>query len=589
MHRRRLFWRIYAYFLLITAGVVAGAAWYTVRTLHTFHQDQVASDLAARAEIIARELPLPLDRETSGLDRLCNDLGRVTLMRITIVAPDGRVVADSAENPATMDNHRTRPEIAAALAGAPGQSIRYSDTLRRRFMYRAIPLRHDGAIVGVVRTSLPLALIDETLQQLFRDMATGGGAVAIVFALLALYLSSRTTRPLKSMQQVAEQFAEGNLSVRVPVPDTAELGVLARTMNQMASQLSERLRTITRQGHEQEAVLDSMVEGVVAVDGKERILRINPAAARLLGTEPDAARGRHILETVRNIELHEFLIKALAAAGPTEGEMVLRGDDEQYIQLHGTTLKDAAGAGMGALVVMNDITRLKRLESTRRDFVANVSHELKTPLTALKGCVETLSDGALRDPGQSRTFLDMMTRQVGRLEAMVEDLLSLSRIEHDSERGRIVLSPGAVHDVLARAVQSFTRRAGDRGISLVLDCPDTLPAPMDAVLLEQAVGNLLDNAIKYSSEKTQITVTAVKAQAMIEIRVADQGLGIEAPHLSRIFERFYRVDAARQRALGGTGLGLAIVKHVALAHHGSVAVESSPGRGSTFTIRIPAA
>jgi len=528
-----------------------------------------------------------LNRDVVTLTQLVNDLGRLSLSRITIILPDGKVVADSAENPATMENHRDRPEIREAMAGQTGQSLRYSDTLRRRLMYLAIPVWQNGAVAGVVRVSLPLTVIDDALKSLHVSMVLGGLVVAGLFALLALALSRRITRPLEYMRQASEQFAKGELNARIPVPDTEEMGALAQTMNQMAGQLHERVRSMVLQHNEQRAVLANMVEGVLAVDTSERVLHINPAACQLLGMKPGEGRGRHILETVRNIELQEFLEATLSTSDPTEREIVLRGTTERFIQLHGAALKDADGKNIGALVVMNDITRLKRLETMRRDFVANVSHELKTPITTLKGCVETLSGGAVNQPGEAMRFLDMMERHVNRLELMVEDLLALSRLEFESERGEIALEKGSVHDVIARAVQSFSKRAEAKGILLVMDCPDSLQTLINAPLLEQAVGNFLDNAIKYSSEETRITVTGALVKDFVEIRVADQGPGIEKKHWERIFERFYRVDQARSRAMGGTGLGLAIVKHIAIAHHGNVSMESVPGHGSTFILRLP--
>ncbi len=589
MRRRSLFWRIYLYILAITVGALIATAWYAAHFLHQFHQDEVSGDLLARAQILASELKGSLNQDPVAMDKMFKDVGRLTMTRITVVLPDGRVIADSSENPATMENHQNRPEVVAALAGRTGQSIRYSDTLRRRLMYLAIPIRQDDAIVGVVRTSLPLAVIDETLAPFYRHMAMSGLGVTVLFAVLALLLSRRITRPLGYMTQVSEQFAQGDLNARVPVPDTEELGALARTMNQMASQLNARIRSMALQHHEQKAVLTNMVEGVFAVDMNQCILHINPAASRLLGMKPGEGRGRHILEMVRHIDLQEFIGLALTSEGVAERDVVFRDEEDRFIQLHGAALKDEAGATIGAVVVMNDITRLKRLESLRRDFVANVSHELKTPLTTLKGCVETLSDGAVANPEEARRFLGMMDRQVVRLEAMVDDLLVLSRLEHESERGGIVLESGPVHDVLSRTIQTFFDRAENKGIRLVLDCPSAIKAPINAALLEQAVGNLIDNAIKYSSEETTITVAAVVRDGMVEIRVSDQGIGMEKRHLDRIFERFYRVDQARSRAQGGTGLGLAIVKHIALAHRGSVVVESTPGQGSTFTLRIPSA
>lgn len=587
MRTKRLFWRIYSYFMMVTLGALVATAWYVDRSLSTFHQEQVATDLLARARIIARELTPPLDRDEAGLNRLVNDLGRLTLTRITILTPAGKVIADSSENPAGLENHRNRPEVQEAIAGRTGQSLRYSDTARRRLFYLAIPVWEKNGVVGIVRVSLPLTVIDDTLKAFYGSMAMGGLIVAGLFALVAWALSRRITRPLEYMRQVSEQFAKGELSARIPVPDTAEMGALAQTMNQMAVLLQERVRSEALQHNEQRAVLANMVEGVLAVNLAQRVLHINPAACQLLGLKPEEARGRHILETVRNIELQEFLGVTLAAPGPTEREIVLRGESERVIQLHGAALKGAVGEIIGALVVMNDITRLKRLESMRRDFVANVSHELKTPITTLKGCVETLAGGAVQNPAESLRFLEMMGRQVNRLELMVEDLLALSRLEFESERGEIILGMGSVQDVLARAVQSFVKRAEAKQILLVLDCPDSLQTLIHAPLLEQAVGNLLDNAIKYSPENTRITLTGAQFQDGVEIRVADQGPGIERSHWSRIFERFYRVDQARSRAMGGTGLGLAIVKHIAIAHHGSVSVESVPGQGSTFTLRIP--
>jgi len=589
MRSKRLFWRIYTYFLIVTIGALAVTAWYVDRSLYAFHQNQVSSDLLVRAQIIARDLTPPLDRDVVVLSQWVNDLGRLTSSRITIIMPEGRVIADSSENPAIMDNHRTRPEIIEALAGRTGQSLRYSDTLRRRLMYLAIPVWKNGVVAGVVRVSIPLTVIDDELKALHGSIAMGGLVVAGLFAVLAWTLSRRITQPLEYMRQVSEQFAKGELTARISVPDTAEMSALAQTMNQMAAQLHERVRSMVIQHNEQRAVLANMVEGVMAVDTSERVLHINPAACRLLGLKPDEGRGRHILETVRNIELQEFLGATLAAPDPTEREIVLRGETERFIQLHGAALKDADGKNIGALVVMNDITRLKRLETMRRDFVANVSHELKTPITTLKGCVETLAGGAVNQPEEAQRFLGMMERHVNRLELMVGDLLALSRLEFESERGEIALEPGSVHDVIARAVQSFAKRAEAKGMLLVMDCPDSLQTLINAPLLEQAVGNLLDNAIKYSSEETRIMVTAALVKDLVEIRVTDQGPGIEKKHWERIFERFYRVDQARSRAMGGTGLGLAIVKHIAIAHHGGVSMESVPGKGSTFIIRFPQA
>jgi two-component system phosphate regulon sensor histidine kinase PhoR len=584
----RLLWRIYICFFLSTLLALAVTAWYANHSLQSFYKEQVASELLTRANILASELDAHfLANDAAQADQHCKDFGRLTQTRVTVILPDGKVIGDSDHDIATMENHSNRPEIAEALTGKTGNSERFSDTIRRTLMYLAIPVRQDGRIVAVARASLPLSDIDWTLHSVYRHIALGAAMAAVFFAVIAYYFARRISRPIADMRVAAERLAHGDLNARVVLPRDEEMQSLARTLNQMAAQLGERLETITRKSDEQKAVFSSMVEGVLAVDGEGRILELNAAAVRVLDLAPEQVLGRSIQEAVRNVDLQKFISDTLTVGGPTEAEIILYGTDERFLQLHGTSLTDSAGKSMGALVVLNDITRLKRLETVRRDFVANVSHELKTPITALRGCVETLSDSTHRTPADDERFIAMMGRQVERLGAIVEDLLSLSRIEHDAEHKRIPLESGAVCDVLRKAAQVFAKAADAKGIHVSVECPGDLIVPINSPLLEQAVGNLIDNAIKYSGERTNVLVSGMVSGRDIEIRVTDQGPGIEKKHLSRIFERFYRIDSARSRALGGTGLGLAIVRHIVLAHSGQVSVESTPGQGSSFIIRIP--
>ncbi len=588
MRRKKIMWRIYVSFLASAMIAFALMAWYATQALRWFHQDQVAAELHMQAQVVAREAAALLpETEPGAADRLCKQLGRLMTTRVTIILPDGRVIGDADNNPAVMENHLHRPEIAAALKGQTGKVVRFSDTRRQSLMYLAIPVKQGEKVLAVARVSLPLSTIDWSLHAVIRNISLSWLIVAAIFALVTWLLSRRISRPVEDMRRVAERIANGDLEARIARPEGEELGDLARTLNRMAAQLGERMRTITRQRNEQEAVLASMVEGVVAVDRDERILHLNQAAARLLDLAPEQARGRSIQEAVRNRDLQTFIGATLAGSGPAESETVIYGNEERFLQLHGTPLTDSAKRNIGALIVLSDITRLKRLETIRRDLVANVSHELKTPITALKGSVETLADAKPADSAENAKFLAMMTRQVARMESLVEDLLSLSKIEFDAEHKRIALDPGAIGDVLQRTVQSFNAPAAAKSISLCVECPEELSAPINAALLEQAVGNLLDNAIKFSANGTRIDVRGRLAGSDVEIQVADQGPGIEKKHLPRLFERFYRVDQARSRTLGGTGLGLAIVKHIALAHRGAVTVASEPGQGSTFTIRIP--
>ncbi|MCE9589748.1 MAG: PAS domain-containing protein [Planctomycetes bacterium] len=438
--------------------------------------------------------------------------------------------------------------------------------------------------------------------------ARGGGAedvsqaawlTAIVLcatvAAVGFIISWHIGRDLMNIRTGAERFAAGDLVHKITEPGSDELGGLAESLNRMAALLDEKIRTITRQSHEQQAVLSSMIEGVLAVDNDERILSLNHAAVELIGADPGRVIGRRIQEVVRNTQLQRFVARALSSHEPVEADVVLPASpgsdagEERYLQTHGTVLRDASGKSIGALVVINDVTRMRRLENLRRDFVANVSHELKTPVTSIKGFIETLRDGAMREPDNADQFLAIISRQADRLNSIIEDLLKLSRIEQDAERSQIELSPHRLIDVLQSAINDTAAAAGDRGLSVTLDCPHDLEPRINAPLIEQAVVNLLDNAIKYTENGGVIELAARQENAEAVIQVRDRGCGIPAEHLPRLFERFYRVDKARSRKQGGTGLGLAIVKHIAQAHRGGVSVQSTPGAGSTFTIRIPVA
>ncbi len=487
-----------------------------------------------------------------------------------------------------MDNHLNRPEVMAALGGEVGREIRYSNTLDRNMLYVALPVMAGGRLLGVVRTSVAATALDRTLRGLYLRIAGGGLLVALAVSLVSLGVSRRIARPLEEMRRGADRFAHGELGQPLPVTGAEEVAGLAEALNRMAGQLDDRLGTVVRQRNEQEAVLASMVEGVLAVDRGERILRLNGAAEQLLGVTSAEATGRPIQEAVRKTDLQRFVTRALESEDPVEADIVLRSaGEERFLQAHGTMLRDAQGEQIGALIVLNDVTRLRRLENMRKDFVANVSHELKTPITAIKGSVETLLDGALSDPESARRFLQIIARQGDRLNLIIDDLLTLSRIEQEADRREIALQRTPLQEVLRAAVQACSVAAAGRKVLIDLEVPEGLEVQVNPALLEQAVINLIDNAVKYSPADTRVRVEAEASGEGVSVRVRDQGCGIPREHLPRLFERFYRVDKARSRKAGGTGLGLAIVKHIVQAHGGRIEVESAPGEGSTFTILLP--
>ncbi len=587
--RRRLIWQIYPTYLAIALAALLAVAWLVSHSLEEFHLRQAGLDLEARARLVEHQAAALLDPPDSlALQQLARALGERTATRITLILPGGEVLGDSREEPARMDNHLNRPEVMAALGGEVGREIRYSNTLDRNMLYVALPVMAGGRLLGVVRTSVAATALDRTLRGLYLRIAGGGLLVALAVSLVSLGVSRRIARPLEEMRRGADRFAHGELGQPLPVTGAEEVAGLAEALNRMAGQLDDRLGTVVRQRNEQEAVLASMVEGVLAVDRGERILRLNGAAEQLLGVTSAEATGRPIQEAVRKTDLQRFVTRALESEDPVESDIVLRSaGEERFLQAHGTMLRDAQGEQIGALIVLNDVTRLRRLENMRKDFVANVSHELKTPITAIKGSVETLLDGALSDPESARRFLQIIARQGERLNLIIDDLLTLSRIEQEADRREIALQRTPLQEVLRAAVQACSVAAAGRKVLIDLEVPEGLEVQVNPALLEQAVINLIDNAVKYSPADTRVRVEAEASGEGVSVRVRDQGCGIPREHLPRLFERFYRVDKARSRKAGGTGLGLAIVKHIVQAHGGRIEVESAPGEGSTFTILLP--
>jgi two-component system phosphate regulon sensor histidine kinase PhoR len=414
-----------------------------------------------------------------------------------------------------------------------------------------------------------------------------GVLVAVLVGLVSLGISRRISRPLEQIRSGAERFAAGDLDHRLPNVGSEEICAVAQAMNGMAARLEERIQTLLRQQNERDAMLSSMEEGVLAIDREGRIISLNKPCAALLGSDVERLRGRLVHEAIRNADLLQLVESALAAPSPIDADIELYGPPDRWLSAHGAALCDAQQQRIGILVVLHDVTRLRHLENVRRDFVANVSHELRTPITSIKGFLETLIDGALEDKDNAVRFLQIILRQVNRLDAIIKDLLALSRIERGSEGQTIELAPESIRGVLQAAVEMCEERACDKGIELQLACPEDLVGQINPPLLEQVVVNLLDNAIKYSEGGSAVQLRAERANEEIVVRVADHGCGIAARHLPRLFERFYRVDKARSRELGGTGLGLAIVNHIALAHHGSVEVQSTVGVGTTFSVHLP--
>ena len=590
MAKRRLLWQLYLPYLIITILALVLLSWYASYSFRWFYYDEVARDLKSRTELAERDILTALDeKKFDEVDHLCKLLGQTAGIRLTMILPDGRVVGDSDQQPAKMENHADRPEFRQAMNGQTGRSVRFSDTLGKNMMYIAVPLKEQEQTIVVIRGALPVTAVDKALNDIYAKIIWGMVGAAVCAAGVTLVVSRKITRPIEQMKDAAKRFAAGQLDHRVPVPDSEELAELAGALNETADRLKGTIETITNQKNQLEAILSSMAEGVIAVDSDGRVVSINKKAAQLLEIDGVSATEHSIEETIRNVDIQRFMRYTLMSSAPTEEDITLSAEKPVSLRARGTYLTDHQGNKSGAVIVLSDMTRMQRLENIRRDFVANVSHELRTPITSIKGFVETLLDGAINEPEQARRFLTIIAGHTDRLMAIIEDLLSLSRLEENGQTRMIAREHLKVRSVLESAVELSGPKASDKKIKVEINCDDDLEAMINPTLLEQAVLNLVDNAIKYSSAGSTIQIIAHATENEVIIAVNDSGCGIEKSHLSRIFERFYVVDKARSRKLGGTGLGLAIVKHITNLHGGRVSVESTPGQGSTFIFTVPIA
>lgn len=566
MNRTRLVWQLLLPYLLLALIAGTAAVWYLAVVVSATARAQAIALLTERAKLLAeRAGPIIGDPEETA--KLCR--GSVA-MRLTVIRTDGLIIADSGSASARPED----PEVGMAMRGGVAAKTHGGS------LFVAAPIRADGAVVGVARAAMPTAKLTPNHFPVY----VGCAALALAIAFVSTLIAGRVARPIRSMSAAAERYAQGDFLVHLPQVGIWELAELRKAMLDMARQLDGRLRAVTSHQEEREAILAGMVESVLAVDLDDCILTLNPAAERVLGVSEDAVKGKPVQEAIRNADLLRFVSEALGAPRVTQREVALRGHDERFLLGTGTPLRDGSGKPFGALIVFNDVTELRRLERVRRDFVANVSHELKTPIAAIRGAVETLQSGAGEVPEDRARFLDMAARHAGRLGAIIDDLLALSQIE---EGQGVVLEVGSVLDPLQEAVHECRAAAGAAGVTVALSCDPSLSAAINPRFLERAVTNLVDNAIRASEVGDQVSVEAERGAHFVRIRVRDQGSGIEPRHIPRLFERFYRVDTARSRAEGGTGLGLSIVKHIVHAHRGEIEVESEVGKGSVFTIRLP--
>jgi two-component system, OmpR family, phosphate regulon sensor histidine kinase PhoR len=512
--------------------------------------------------------------------------------RVTVIAVDGTVVGDSGSDVGEirrLSNQGDWPEVRAALAGSVGNDLRRAQHGHDEMLYVAIPLVDAAQVRGVLRIALPLTAVSQAATSVHQTVALGALLAFAVVLAVGLFLSRRVTRPVTEMQSIAHRMAEGDFAQRVPISGTGEIAELGRTLNLMAERLSDKIRDLEGERTKVAAILDSMVEGVIAIDQRGRIVSMNHAARRIFELSREPVEGRPLLEIVRHKEILDLAAggKRLDVEGARRHEIEIGPPVDRILDVHASAIA-LAPSGQGILLVLHDVTELRRLERVRTEFVANVSHELRTPLTSIRGYIETLLDGALEEPANAHRFLEIAHTHAERLSRLVDDLLQLS----DIETGKLVLEPRllSLHEVAAEVVDFFEKQAAQKGLSLVNNVPHDIRLQADWDRLTQIFVNLVHNAVKFTPEGGGITLGAEHAaHGFVQVWIVDTGIGIPSIDLPRITERFYRVDKARSRELGGTGLGLAIVKHLVQAHGGELWLESELGKGTTVNFSLPLA
>lgn len=588
MKKKRLIWQLFPTYLLVTLLALATVTVSYSREMKKFYLDHTAAELTLRAHLILPQLKsLMVAQDYNTVNKTVNTQAKYAATRITVILPSGVVVGDSDESPVQMDNHANRPEIARALKGSIGNSIRYSRTLQKNMMYVAVPVTIEKRITGVIRTSVPVSDIDRKLGDMRLRIILAVLVISILIAGISLYFSRRISRPIEELEAGAQQFAQGNLEHSLAMPDSAELAGLAEAMNEMAAELDWKVKTAFAQRNEIRTILASMVEGVIALNPNDRIINMNQAAADILEVLLPKEERRNLQEIIRHTAVEKLIRDSRTNNEPTSCDIVYNKSSEKTLHVRCAPLKDADETRIGTLLVIDDVTKLRQLENVRQDFAANVSHEIKTPLTAIKGFVETLKHHDIKDTAEQDRSLNIIDRHVIRLTNIIEDLMKLSVIEQDAMEKEIDFQAVRLIDVLQSAVDIYQNAAEERDITIVLTCDSDITIQADPSLLEQAAGNLLDNAIKYSEPGSEVILATSVTDTEVSINFQDHGIGIMKKHLPRVFERFYRVDKARSRQLGGTGLGLAIVKHITQTHGGHVSVESVVNKGTTFSIHLP--
>lgn len=583
--RLTLRWRVILSFAALLVVSMGSLSWLLSSSVRETYLNRYRASLLAEAKILAASLPPILQKGPpyAGLNDFVAQNAALLEARLTIVLPDGQVIGESSQSPEQMENHLNRPEIQQALHTGTGAAIRYSDTLGTQMLYVAVPVKEGENTIGVIRLAVSLAQLQANTNFILQSFLGATLLMTLAAIVLSAILTNYTTRPLQRLIETVRQMSNGQLKEIVPSNRTDEIGQLEQAFNQLAAQLHTQIEELKSEQGKLAAVLAHMTDGILIIDETGGVQLINPAAEQLFSLTAENALGRTLAEVTRQHQLVDLWRQCQTTAAQQSTTMELS-PDRLFIQAIATPLPKAMPGG--TLLVLQNLTRLRRLEMVRRDFISNVSHELRTPLASLKALTETLMGGALEDPPAARRFLLRMEHEIDNLTQLVQELLELSRIE--SRQVPLEKHSIAPCDLLSPAVERMQLQAERAGLTLRLDCPPDLPAVLvDPGRMQQVLINLIHNAIKFTSPGGAVVVSTYLEGSRVIFSIKDTGVGIDPEALPRIFERFYKADRARSG--GGTGLGLSIARHLVEAHGGRIWAESAPGKGSTFYFSLPQA
>lgn len=572
--------KVFLSYILVVIISLAISGILTVGAVEKYIQKNTEEKLLSSSKVIEKIIV----SNSENLQALVKSLGKDFGFRITLVNLKGDVLADSDKPYSRLENHLKRPEIQKALKGKAGKSIRYSSSIKTKMMYVAVPVKNGENINSILRLSLPLSDIKDLSQFIWGIILSSTFIGFLIAFILSSILSGRLIKPLKDMAAASQEIAQGNYDRRITTHASGEIKILADSFNNMAANLKTTIRRLVERKQKTEAILESMTDSLIAVDRKCNLIMINSAAEHLFSINQDEAIGKHLLEVIRNHELYSSVEKALTTKDTFYKEIKILTCREQIFRVNIAPIVDKKNPGVVA--VLRDITELRKLEKIRTEFVANVSHELKTPLTSIAGFVETLLDGAYKSKDYCVYFLDIIKEETDRMTRLINDLLYFSRIETSkdiTQKGKV-----DILETVMKAIGVLQTSINEKQHKVTIDIPkDINPIISEKDSLLQILINLIGNAIKYTPPNGKIKVKAREDDKYISVTVIDNGVGISQEAQSRIFERFYRVDKARSSKVSGSGLGLAVVKHLTKRLGGQINVTSKLGKGSAFTVRIP--